>query len=479
MVKLKSIYSVTARAFLLSDTETAAANFEQLSQVSLPVQTTDNNNQFPRKLTTLRINWLALLKSNTPPTTLDKESYPVTAALLNLDNPDLIRALWHSAVHNNNNPQSPDLQDINPTAEASHLHPDIPVALVLAALKLDQPALARQVAEAWFGSVSEDVDRIIFDRISYGTTPFDWEDYQLGADGLARKKSPASSSILADLDIGLELLDSWLTLYDLLGLHVLPRLAEWEGAMDFIAGQSVENGGWVPQERVDSSIQHLKSLQLQEEEDALALSIQLEQDKARLERQRRSDAKGKTRASTSNPTSSAESSPNGKSSSSSKSRKSRSKTGPASNGASSDESSSSTGELSSRNPTSASSAAHNTSTQPPATGFAALRSHLSTYLSRGNEQSQLPPTTNTPQTPRSWTSSLIHTLTNPQTGYAGDPVKILTVVCFLFALTSWVRRTLRTRRLQGKEGLGVTDAVRLVMGKVVETVKMGTRVTSL
>lgn len=48
-----------------------------------------------------------------------------------------------------------------------------------------------------------------------------------------------------------KVLKSWVKALDLLTLHVLPRLGEWEAAGDFVRLQGVENGGWVPDERTE------------------------------------------------------------------------------------------------------------------------------------------------------------------------------------------------------------------------------------
>lgn len=117
---------------------------------------------------------------------------------------------------------------------------------------------------------------------------------------------------------------------------------------------------------------------------------------------------------------------------------------------------------------SAASAADLNPPRAPATGFAALRSHLSSYLVRTTPPASAPPL-------RSLAASLRH-------HYATDPVRLLTVVCFVFALSSWVRRSLVARRARGEQGIGVASvaaAMRLAVSRVAETVRMGTRVTSL
>lgn len=120
------------------------------------------------------------------------------------------------------------------------------------------------------------------------------------------------------------------------------------------------------------------------------------------------------------------------------------------------------------------------SAQP--TGFASLRSTLSSYLA------QSPPTTTTTTTtniqqPKSFINKLINLLTN--TSITTDPVKLLSIVCFAVAFTSWIRKK-RLAMLtgggggrRGGEGLGVMKGLGKMFGLIKETARMGTRVTSL
>lgn len=121
------------------------------------------------------------------------------------------------------------------------------------------------------------------------------------------------------------------------------------------------------------------------------------------------------------------------------------------------------------------------SAQP--TGFASLRSTLSSYLA------QSPPTTTTATTitniqqPKSFIRTLINLLTN--TSITTDPVKLLSIICFAVAFTSWIRKK-RLAMLtgggggrRGGEGLGVRKGLGKMFGLIKETARMGTRVTSL
>lgn len=70
--------------------------------------------------------------------------------------------------------------------------------------------------------------------------------------------------------------------------------------------------------------------------------------------------------------------------------------------------------------------------------------------------------------------------------YAQDPLRIMGSICFLLAFISWIRRTLRNRPLRGgavaasrQGGLSLSAALRLAVQKVGDTVRMGTRITTL
>lgn len=211
-----------------------------------------------RKLAILRITFLATVAS-TSPSSPSPDSYPASIAkFLSLPIPALTPSLWHSLLPARE--ASPeDLGtglDVFPTPAAAFLHPSLIVALSLGALKLDQPAQARAVLEAWFGSVGEQVERVAWEE----SGKVDWAgEFALAGEGGTDGMS--SSGILSGFppvqgtkpEPRRALLASWIKAMDLLVLHVLPRLGEWEAAGDFVRLQGVENGGWVPDARVEVS----------------------------------------------------------------------------------------------------------------------------------------------------------------------------------------------------------------------------------
>ena len=114
-----------------------------------------------------------------------------------------------------------------------------------------------------------------------------------------------------------------------------------------------------------------------------------------------------------------------------------------------------------------------------AQGFARLRSTLSAYLSR---TSPLTATTS---------SDLISLSLSSLPSYLRyyystlDPIRLLSVVLFVFALGNWLKARLSGgvgKRLTGN-GFSIKDSLALVLSKIgsktLETIKMGTSVTSL
>lgn len=243
---LKRRYRTAAKAFVLTDYSTAAVALEPsrappVSPEWLEAVERDSPSALldvERKLAVLRITFLATVHA-TPAEV--PATCPALAALVALPATQLVHTLWAELTAA---PPSTTDSDIFATPLAAFLHPALVLALALAALKIDQARAARAAMEAWFGSVAEQVDRVIFDEVS--SADFDWRDF--GVDGEGGASMTASTR---DVDPKRALVGSWLRLYDLLTLHVLPSLGEWEAAADFARGQSVENGGWVPDERVE------------------------------------------------------------------------------------------------------------------------------------------------------------------------------------------------------------------------------------
>lgn len=265
--QLRTHYRSATSAFLVRDYSQTAISLEEARLLLPPAGKEDawlnamvEGREEPeldmeRKLAILRITFLATVASSAPsPSSL--EAYPAAISkLLSLPSAALIPTLWHSLLPSAE--ASPaDLGtglDVFPTPSAAFLHPSLIVALSLGALKMEQPAQARAVLEAWFGSVGESVERVAWEESELG----DWSgEFSLsgGGDGMS------SSGILSGPpptgtkpDPRKALLASWIKAMDLLVLHVMPRLGEWEAAGDFVRMQGIENGGWVPDARVEVS----------------------------------------------------------------------------------------------------------------------------------------------------------------------------------------------------------------------------------
>ena len=270
----RQLYHQATRAFLVRDYATAASclhdGVSRLDHVEQDawfktLETGGSTQRVPpahvtelrRRLDILKVTLLATVRSS--PAALSPA--PSLTPLLELEPDKLIHALWSDLIRNS----APDAE-IVPTPAASHLHPSLAVSLALAALKLDSPRSARQVAEAWFGSVGEDVEVVVADFASSGTV--DWQagiDFPLdqvagggGAQGSRANQDLSDSSTTlgqaarSDQEAAVRaLVGSWLKLLDLLVFHILPKLDEWDAAGDFVRLQGQENGGWIPDVRVE------------------------------------------------------------------------------------------------------------------------------------------------------------------------------------------------------------------------------------
>ncbi|GAA5993653.1 hypothetical protein JCM10908_000661 [Rhodotorula pacifica] len=503
----RQLYHQATRAFLVRDYSTAATCLSDgLSRVQhieqdawfTALQQQQQSHASPaaaqvdlrRRLDILKVTLLATIRSS--PAALSPS--PNLTPLLELAPDKLVQALWSDLVGAGVDAAAITEGEIVPTPAASHLHPSLAVSLALAALKLDSPKQARAVAEAWFGSVGEDVEVIVADFASSGQV--DWQagvdfplDQVAGATQSSRANNGLSdssatiggttSSTNSDNAAVRALVGSWLKLLDLLVFHILPKLNEWDAAGDFVRLQGQENGGWVPDVRVEASLQRLKELQ-QEEVELAATRLQRQKDLeiARAEKKkqsstssssgassRRSSDKGKERARDDR-----NASPTARTAGGSPSRK----TGGSARSAGGKSSSSSPSEASSRSPRA-------NGSPPPSTGFASMRDSLSTYLQRpGPSASSSPTTARSTRTNRTSSSSPISALVSyVRCHYATDPVRLVSFVCFVLALLTWTRRRLSLRRARGQRGLGIGDAFKLAAAKVVETVGMATKVTAM
>ncbi|GAA5990784.1 hypothetical protein JCM5350_004642 [Sporobolomyces pararoseus] len=476
-------YNAASRAFLVRDYSSTASSLDSAFKSLPPSQPQEwidslvqGKSSAPqvdlkRRLEILRITFLATVHSSPSP---PLSSAPHFSQLLDLSSDKLVKSLWTSLVHRELNDS---VEDIIPTSQVALVHPTIVTSLCLGALKLEQPQLARSIAEAWIGSTSEELERIAWQESeSIGQ---DWET-ELPLDGVGGlsgsvtlKAAQNGNSEQEGNEARRQFVRSWIKLLDLLVLHISPRLEDWEGAGDFIRMQSVENGGWVPDQRVEATLDRLRQLR-QEEVDSAAAKIQrqkeIEAHRAAHKREARSSSKqdkGKGRARDDHsPTSSSGSSPEKKKRSSQRNGQS--------NGVTKSNSTSSSSSSSSNAPSSATSP---TSTLPPSlpspTGFAGLRSSLSSYLSRSSPSSSATKTSNPITTIASYL----------RYHYSTDPLRLLSMICFFLALTTYLRRRFSIQRGGGKAkrslDFGVRNGLQLIVGKVGETLRMGTKVTTL
>lgn len=274
----RQLYQQATRAFLVRDYPTAATCLHDGSKHVEAVRPDawfaalqSNSHAVPanievrRRLDILKVTLIATVRSS--PASLSPA--PQWTSLLELDPDQLVGALWSDLIGAGATTSSAGKPgDIVPTPAAAHLHPSLAVSLALAALKLEAPKAARAVAEAWFGSVSEEVEILAADYATSGQV--DWQsgdefplDQVAGGSSSGARTAPglSASSTLgtaspagrSDSPVVRALVASWLKLLDLLVFHILPKLGEWDAAGDFVRLQSQENGGWVPDVRVEVS----------------------------------------------------------------------------------------------------------------------------------------------------------------------------------------------------------------------------------
>ncbi|KAI5477917.1 hypothetical protein MNV49_005810 [Pseudohyphozyma bogoriensis] len=243
----RSLYKAAAHAFLVRDYETTATSLDAAFAVSSPPSPDlwlraleDPTTVTPadltavearRKLDILRITFLATVRSAHDFAPAALPSLPTLSPLLELSPEDLITALWFSLLPPSELPET----EILATPNAATLHPSLVTSLTLAALKLAQPNQARAVCEAFFGSISERSEALLFAETESGGEAFretGLENSIMNLGPKEEKKEGVAAFVAA-----------WIRTHDLYVLHVLPGLGEWEAASDFATSQAVENGG--------------------------------------------------------------------------------------------------------------------------------------------------------------------------------------------------------------------------------------------
>ncbi|KAK4050649.1 hypothetical protein OIV83_003375 [Microbotryomycetes sp. JL201] len=484
--QLKQAYKAAAAAFLVRDYASAGSHLHEAKQAcpdtpigfnTTWVKTIANGgdnvaHDLHRKVVILETTYLATVLSGPNKTASDAVPADV-AKWLKLTPSQLLPTLWLSWIGESKS--EPTIGDILPSVSAAYLHPSLIVAITLGALKLNEPKAARAIIDAWSGSVAEDLERLVWEE----SNSVDWQtDFVVEQDGDSMTASgmmgTAGSSRRDKPTAKRSLLASYIKAVDLQALHVLPGLGEWEAAEDFVRLQSVENGGWLPDARISALLTAIKRLQEQQahlEASRVERIKQLETNRlassmtsaASSDKEKRKSHKGKGKAHPG-----AELPPSGKTSashsSSSSSEASSPKSSPLKRNAATKVGTSTT-------------AAHSASRSSPATtglsGFAALRESLVQYL--GSPSMSQSRTSQAPNSllPRFPLRSLIQ----------DDPLRLLSIICVLFAFTSWIRR----RRRMGIKALpsvsnaagGVRSGVILLGSKLIEFVRMGTKVTQL
>lgn len=261
-------YNNASRSFLVRDYASTASFLDQATQSLAPTQPTEGYDALVRgtparaevglrrRLDILIVTFLATVHvaPGLPPL-----AHSHFSDLLRLSPDELVRSLWHSFV----DPETPNpaKADIVTDSRVALVHPSIATSLCLAALKLDQPQLAKAIAEAWIGSTTDDLDRIAWHEAEMIGAGSRWESVMpLDTMSGVSAQGMSGSSILtaapptppdAASEARRQFVKSWIKLVDLLVLHVLPKLQEWDAAGDFVRLQAIENGGWIPDDRIE------------------------------------------------------------------------------------------------------------------------------------------------------------------------------------------------------------------------------------
>lgn len=276
-VRARQLYQQATRAFLVRDYSTAASclhdGLAHVARVQRDAWYTalvrdpyavPGDVEVRRRLEILKVTLLATIRASPAARSPAASLTP----LLELEPDKLVGALWQNLIGSTSAElQKGDSAPIVPTPAAGYLHPSLAVSLALAALKLESPKAARAVAEAWLGSVAEEVELLAADYAAGGQV--DWHagiDFpldQVAGNQSARTNGLSASSTLGGGGAGhakedavalRALVGSWLKLLDLLVFHILPSLGEWDAAGDLVRLQGQENGGWVPDVRVEVRI---------------------------------------------------------------------------------------------------------------------------------------------------------------------------------------------------------------------------------
>lgn len=279
----KRLYRDAARAFLVRDFALASralahAREALTSSSSITghewlelVRDSNTQQQQQRKEDVTVELWrkLAILRITLTATVLADEQQHVSSSanlhedvsrLAALGPQQAVVALWLDAAHGSGIAvgSSAARDEIVADEQCALVHPTIAIALALAAVKLGELRLAARVAEAWLGAIDPAVEQALVRR----TTASAQTEERLGASDMlassAASLDPNSISLSNSEDstakpggsTATSIVKAWYRLHDIYALHVLPRLGEWDAAVDFVKLQGVENGGWVSQARV-------------------------------------------------------------------------------------------------------------------------------------------------------------------------------------------------------------------------------------
>lgn len=274
-----------------ADTEGAA---KSSGAVTLQRREKEQIRDQARKITILRFTLLATVHPSSSPIASSKSTANISSSLIAslppsssfirlilLPAPQLLSVMWHSLLP----PPVPISlnHSILPCSAASFIHPSVITSLTLAALKVGEPIYAKRIAEAWLDSaaLNEEMGEFLFEvtREREGEVAgidFKWEDYPLPLSN--NSNSLSSSTLLSNSTPSLlpptpvtVFIKSYLNLFTILTLSILPQLQEFDVAREIIGRIGVVDGGWVGFERIQVCVCFLLRVSLLANSNKLTL----------------------------------------------------------------------------------------------------------------------------------------------------------------------------------------------------------------
>ncbi|GAA95215.1 uncharacterized protein L969DRAFT_92521 [Mixia osmundae IAM 14324] len=488
-VRLRSLYRSAAQAFVLKD---HAVTLDALTEAYVilddasasPVGSQDWTAAHRRKFEILRITFLATLLADvlnsdaSLPGSVSAHAWikPLYALVTakgktavrttpdkNEQADKIVYALYSHALATFSPSHTRDTLDTSmpiATADVGAVPPSVIVATSLGALKLNAPLAARNIIEAWLGSLTPALEAQL-ERTNLQVEA-DHESLQTSvlspSSSMTLPASASQSSLSASISIDEDArasLVSFERILEVFSLAVLPRLNQWDEAEEFVRLAARANGGLLRQAKVDTLLDELQSLRSNkaaEWEDQRRRELQLAEE-ARQRRRDEEQAAEKQRAAAARKTE----------------KQARKNDKRAESSSQSDPSKPSEPPLEEEG-------------QPVATGFTSMRNRLSGFMRQSNQQEAAVQT-----------GTLRYFLQHYLGAFAmNDPLRILSATLFLFSVAAWLRRRMtpgfasrQSSSLAASRARNMLTDTRqssifaVAARKLIDTVKMGTSVSTL